>query len=162
MHAERTVAVARRPGNRAVLGILCAVALLALGACDGGDPSSGQGGEEKTDSAATNESSSADTERAGNMADAATIKDRIIGNTVAGTMSPDSAYTEYYAPDGSIHGAGYQARWQLDGDRMCFEYDEAPQADCYQVRIEGDAVEWQRDGETQGQGTIVKGNPNDF
>ncbi len=98
----------------------------------------------------------------GGMADGQQIRDRIIGNTVAGTMSPDSTYTEFYAADGTIRGASYTAKWTVDGDKMCFNYDEAPQADCYAVMIDGNAVEWHLDGETQGKGTIQKGNPNNF
>lgn len=95
-------------------------------------------------------------------ADAATLRERIIGNTVTGTMSPDSSYTEFYAPDGTIHGASYEARWSIKDDRLCLEYDASPQLDCYAVSIDGKALEWHRQGEVQGTGTLVTGDPNNF
>lgn len=119
---------------------------------------SGCGSDEDTSSSA--DASAGDT--ASDTASAEKIRSRIIGNTVGGTMSPDSSYTEYYAEDGTIHGPGYEAEWRIDGDRMCFDYDEAEQADCYNVRIDGDNVTWQRNGEAQGQGTLADGNPNNF
>ena len=96
------------------------------------------------------------------MADAGTIRKRIIGNTVTGTMTPESAYTEYYAPNGDIRGASYEARWSIKGDEICLNYDEALQIDCYGVKIDGQSVEWHRQDEVQGTGTIVEGNPNNF
>lgn len=100
--------------------------------------------------------------KAAALADAAMIRKRIIGNTVTGTMSPDSAYTEFYAPDGSIRGASYQASWSIDADQLCLNFDEAPQHDCYRVKIDGQSLEWHRQNEVQGTGTIVEGNPNNF
>jgi hypothetical protein len=43
---------------------------------------------------------------------------------------------------------------------MCFDYGEG--ADCWSVRIEGEAVTWVKDGTDAGTGTIVTGNPNAF
>lgn len=100
--------------------------------------------------------------KASAMASAATIRKRIIGNTVTGIMSPESAYTEFYAPDGSIRGASYEASWSIEADQLCLNYDESLQIDCYGVKIDGQSVEWHRQNEVQGRGTIVEGNPNNF
>ena len=133
----------------AMLLALSAVALVS--GCDSDDETAGA--DATTEDGASSGAGTASAER---------IRARIIGNTVGGTMSPDSSYTEYYAEDGTIHGPGYEAEWRIDGDRMCFDYDEAEQADCYDVRIDGDSVSWRRNGETEGRGTIVEGNPNNF
>ncbi|GAB3676744.1 hypothetical protein [Salinisphaera aquimarina] len=143
---------ARRAGGAIALAAL----MLALAGCGNSDDS---GQANKTDS---EPSAAAAGQTENGMATGATIRKRIAGNTVAGTMAPDSAYTEFYAADGTIRGASYEAKWTIEGDRMCFDYDEAPEADCYAVKIDGNSVEWHLDGETQGKGTIVEGNPNNF
>jgi hypothetical protein len=43
---------------------------------------------------------------------------------------------------------------------MCFDYGEG--ADCWSVRIEGEAVTWVKDGKDGGTGTILTGNPNNY
>jgi len=136
--------------------------VLALAGCGNSDDSTENQAENDTPTMSSDGDDNASAEHGSDMADGQQIKDRIIGNTVAGTMSPDSTYTEYYADDGTIKGASYTAKWTIDGDTLCFNYDEAPQADCYAVMIDGNAVEWHLDGETQGKGTIQKGNPNNF
>jgi hypothetical protein len=84
----------------------------------------------------------------------------ISGNTVQGSMTASGAYTEFYAADGTIKGPDYAGTWTVDGDTMCFSYGEAP--DCWNVRIEGEAVTWVQDGVDGGTGTIVAGNPNNY
>ncbi|MEQ8602111.1 MAG: hypothetical protein RIB45_02240 [Marivibrio sp.] len=95
------------------------------------------------------------------LASGAEIRAAISGNTVQGSMIDAGAYTEFYAADETIKGDGYTGAWSVDGDRMCFAYGEDP-ATCWSVAIDGDQVTWVKDGETDGTGTIVPGNPNDF
>lgn len=95
-------------------------------------------------------------------AGADTIRERIVDHTVTGTMGAESNYSEYYAPDGTVHGPSYEARWTIEDDRFCLDYDESPQIDCYRVLIDGDTVEWYRQDELQGSGEIAEGNPNNF
>ena len=95
-------------------------------------------------------------------ADAAAIKANIIGHTVSGAMTSGSAYREYYAPDGTIHGPDYRAKWRLDGNRMCLDYGGDAGPDCYQLVIDGQSVTWRLGGKTKGQGHIVAGNPRDL
>lgn len=94
------------------------------------------------------------------MATGAEITAAISGNTVQGSMAEAGVYTEFYAADGMIKGQDYTGVWTVEGDKMCFNYGEAP--DCWNVRIVGDAVTWVQDGVDGGTGTIVKGNPNKF
>jgi|LakMenEpi03Aug12_release.lakeMendotaPanAssembly.Ray.scaffolds.fasta_scaffold52861_4 hypothetical protein len=82
------------------------------------------------------------------------------GNTVQGNMLATGAYTEFYQTDGTIRGADYTGTWSVRDDQMCFDYGEG--ADCWSVRIEGEAVTWVKDGTDAGTGTIVTGNPNAF
>ena len=89
------------------------------------------------------------------------IRNAIAGNTVKGSMVDASDYTEFYATDGTIKGDGYTGSWYLKDNKMCFKYGGNP-ADCYGVRLDGNQVIWLKDGETDGTGTIVTGNPNDF
>jgi hypothetical protein len=82
------------------------------------------------------------------------------GNTVQGSMLAAGAYTEFYQADGVIKGADYTGTWTIKDNQMCFDYGEG--ADCWSVRIEGEAVTWVKDGADGGTGTIVVGNPNNF
>ncbi len=93
------------------------------------------------------------------LATADAIRAAIAGNTVIGSMSASGAYTEYYAPDGTIRSADYAGRWTVEGDAMCFAYGEDP-ATCWGVQLAGDQVSWVVNGVTEGSGTIVAGNPN--
>jgi len=94
------------------------------------------------------------------LATADQITAAIGGNTVQGSMVAAGAYTEFYQADGVIKGADYTGAWTVKDDQMCFDYGEG--ADCWSVRIEGDAVTWVKDGADGGTGTIVAGNPNNF
>jgi hypothetical protein len=85
----------------------------------------------------------------------------VIGNTVQGSMADGEAYTEFYATDGVIKAADYTGAWTLEGDKMCFAYDDAPT--CYAVGINGDQVTWLDDAMVSaGTGTILPGNPSNY
>lgn len=98
--------------------------------------------------------------QAQDLATGAQITAAISGNTVQGSMSASGAYTEFYAADGTIRGQGYTGTWTVEGDAMCFDYGEGK--DCWNVRIDGEAVTWVQNGADGGTGTIVAGNPNNF
>ena len=89
------------------------------------------------------------------------IKAAIGDNTVQGSMLSSGAYAEFYAADGTVKGKDYTAKWAVEGDTMCFTYEGAA-ADCWHVKIAGDAVTWVKDGVDGGTGTILPGNPNKF
>jgi len=91
------------------------------------------------------------------------IRSQIVGNTVSGEMG--TAFTEYYNPDGTIHGSSadgaYQGKWHIDGDTLCLEYDEP--LGCRKIALEGDKVTYvTEEGEVDGSGTLIKGNPNHY
>jgi hypothetical protein len=94
------------------------------------------------------------------MATDAAILAAIAGNTVQGSMIDAGAYTEFYDADGTIRGDGYTGTWSVESDQMCFDYGEG--ADCWSVRIDGEAVTWVKDGVDDGSGTILAGNPNNY
>jgi hypothetical protein len=89
------------------------------------------------------------------------IRAAVAGNTIEGGMSDGSAYSEFYAEDGSIRAKDYAGTWSLQGDKMCFAYG-AP-ATCYAVSVAGDEVTWLDDaGQPAGSGLIRPGNPNGY
>lgn len=98
---------------------------------------------------------------AATMATGAQISASISGNTVQGSMMASGAYTEFYGADGVIKGKDYSGRWRVNGDTMCFQYGQDPEA-CWQVKLDGNQVTWVKDGKEDGTGTILKGNPNKF
>jgi hypothetical protein len=98
---------------------------------------------------------------AGATASGDQIAAAISGNTVQGSMIASGAYTEFYGADGAIRGKDYSGKWRVNGDTMCFQYGQDPEA-CWQVRLDGDQVTWVKGGKDDGTGTIVKGNPNNF
>ena len=91
------------------------------------------------------------------------IRSQIVGNTVSGEMG--TAFTEFYNPDGTIRGSSadgaYQGKWHIDGDTLCLEYDEP--LGCRKIALDGDKVTFvTEDGEVDGSGTLIKGNPNHY
>jgi hypothetical protein len=89
------------------------------------------------------------------------IRAAIADSTVQGNMDASGPYAEYYAPDGTIKGRDYTGKWSVEGDAMCFVYQDTPK-DCWNVEISGDQLRWLKNGASQGTGTIVKGNANGF
>lgn len=88
----------------------------------------------------------------------------LAGNTVKGSMTESGAYEEFYAPDGLVKGEDFSGTWRIDGDSMCIKYDndDDNSETCWQVKLDGGEVTWLNDGEEQGTGVIVEGNPNEF
>ncbi len=97
---------------------------------------------------------------AADMATGDEITAAISGNTVQGSMVDAGGYTEFYDTDGSIKADGYGGKWSVEGDTMCFDYGEG--TDCWGVSIKGDMVAWIKDGNEDGTGTILPGNPNEY
>ncbi len=97
----------------------------------------------------------------GAMATGEQVTAAVSGNTIQGNMDSSGPYAEYYAPDGTVFGKDYKAKWSVEGDTMCWVYDGSPK-DCWGVEVEGDQVKWVKDGKAQGSGTVIKGNSNNF
>jgi hypothetical protein len=85
------------------------------------------------------------------------IADAVSDHSYQGSMSEaNSAFNEYYAPDGTIHGKGYTGEWTTKDGEMCFAYGEAPT--CYGVSIDGPSMVLRQDGAIKGNGMLVEGN----
>lgn len=97
---------------------------------------------------------------ASDLASGDQIQAAVSGNTISGGMSDGTAYSEFYATDGTIKADGYLGAWSVENDQMCFDYGEG--ADCWSVSIDGDQVTWVTNGQEAGTGTISAGNPNEF
>lgn len=87
---------------------------------------------------------------------AAAVSDR----TYQGSMT-DNAFAEYYAPDGTIRGDGYTGKWRTEDDTMCFQYGDDAEK-CWNVLINGAALTLVKDGEADGSGMLVEGNPHSY
>jgi hypothetical protein len=83
------------------------------------------------------------------------------GKTIHGSMDAMGPYAEYYTADGVVHGKDYKAKWSVEGDKMCWVYEGSPK-DCWDVELTGDQVRWLKNGKSEGTGTVVEGNPNNF
>ena len=88
---------------------------------------------------------------------AAEITAAVSNKTYQGSMTAD-AFAEYYAEDGTIQGDGYTGRWRSIDDMLCFRYGEDPE-DCWGVIINGPAMTLLKDGEPDGSGMLIDGNP---
>ena len=93
----------------------------------------------------------------------AEIRSEVVGNTIAGEMG--AAFTEFYSPEGAIRGSSpdgaYQGKWTIQGDLLCLEYDEP--LGCRKIALDGDQVTFiTEQGQVDGTGTLLKGNPNHY
>jgi hypothetical protein len=104
------------------------------------------------------------------------IRHAIIGNTISG-IEDGRPYTEFYQPDGYIHGQEpdglYVGEWRISGRSFCVRYfdkGESPDRDeegsgsigaweCMGVDIQGSLFAWIKDGERY-KAQLVPGNPN--
>lgn len=85
----------------------------------------------------------------------------VTDNTVQGTMEDTGAYAEFYQGDGTIKGDGYTGIWAIEGDAMCFQYGSDPKS-CWEAAKDGDIIQWIKEGQVNGTGTVTPGNPNNF
>ncbi|MGB7973023.1 MAG: hypothetical protein WCF81_01450 [Roseiarcus sp.] len=106
----------------------------------------------------------------------AQIRQAMVGNTVSG-IEDGKAYTDYYQPDGYIHGVepegSYVGEWRVTGRNFCVRYfdkGEGPDREevgsgtigaweCMGVEIQGSLFAWIKDGERY-KAQLVPGNPN--
>ncbi|MGI9502175.1 MAG: hypothetical protein ACR2RE_03855 [Geminicoccaceae bacterium] len=90
------------------------------------------------------------------------VQANVSDHTYQGSMSiAGSGFAEYYAPDGSIKADGYAGVWRAEDGAMCFQYGDKPER-CFEVRFNGPSMEMDKDGELDGNGMLVQGNPNNF
>jgi len=91
---------------------------------------------------------------------AAAIAAAVSDRTYQGSMT-DNAFAEYYAADGSIRGKDYAGKWRTEDDTMCFQYGDSEEK-CWRVIINGAALTLVKDGQVDGSGMLVEGNPHQF
>jgi hypothetical protein len=91
----------------------------------------------------------------------AEIEILIAGNTVAGNMAAGGPYEEFYLPDGTLRGSNYDGKWNVDGDTLCFVYDETSPAQCWAASLTSSGeILWLKNGVIDGNGIIKSGNPS--
>ena len=96
------------------------------------------------------------------------ILQALIGNTVTGVENGKS-YTEYYLPDGTVHGleaeGSYTGHWKIDGGRFCENYLEdsglSSDWDCAHVSVDGNNLSW-ADGSDKESAKLIRGNPSNL
>ncbi len=98
---------------------------------------------------------------AGDLANGDEIMKLLNGNTLMGAGA-GFTFAEYYDPDGTIRGDGYAAKWKVEGDTGCMDYD-GNGFKCWTMEIvEGPAHVWYLDGEVSAAAMVVEGNPKEF
>jgi hypothetical protein len=90
------------------------------------------------------------------------IKAIMSGATVEGTMSDGSTYSEFYQADGTLKAKDYQGKWTVEADAICFVYGTDPAKMCFQVGQGAKGIDWLKDGKVEGNGTVSKGNINNY
>jgi hypothetical protein len=96
---------------------------------------------------------------------AAQITATIAGNSLAGQFEGKD-YTEYYDPDGTIHGqtaeGPYKGKWSVrDDDLMCFAYEpDYAIIGCVMLFLDADTVTFRLiDGTEEPPAKLLTGNP---
>ncbi|MEN3793457.1 hypothetical protein [Fulvimarina sp. MAC3] len=86
------------------------------------------------------------------------IREALVGNTFQGDMG-SAEYTSYFGEDGTYMDASGSGTYEITDEGVCY-----PGTDfgCYQATIDGNQLQWSKDGKDEGSGTIVEGNPLGF
>ena len=86
----------------------------------------------------------------------AEIRRAFSGRTMSGTEKGER-YSERLMPDGYIIGTAsgeqYEGEWSVDGDEICFEYEDEPE-DCSQVIVKGNSVTFLGEGGRNTKATL--------
>jgi hypothetical protein len=102
----------------------------------------------------------------------AEIRAEIVGNTITGA-DKEGDFTEFLDGSGVIRGVSgsnhYQGQWRIQGDQICFFYDDldpsdpnANKWDCNSVTVDNGNIYWsdQVDEEDRVDASLAVGNPN--
>ena len=90
------------------------------------------------------------------------IANAVSDHTYQGSMSSaGSGFAEYYAADGTIRAKGYSGKWRTEDGKMCFKYGDKPER-CFGIQINGPSIVMLKDGKIDGNGMLIRGNPNKF
>ena len=82
------------------------------------------------------------------------IREALVGNTFKGSMGSD-VYSSYFGKDGQYEDAYGGGVYKITEDGVCYPGTEYG---CYAAEIDGDQLEWFKDGESAGTGMIEQGN----
>jgi len=103
---------------------------------------------------------------AADTASAATIREKIVGNTLEGTREEHGPFSDYFAENGLILGTNQGAEWQIKGNQFCVFFREEGyeklQETCFDMSFDGDEVKWLLYGEPLGHAKILPGNPHGY
>lgn len=93
------------------------------------------------------------------------ILTQIIGNTATGKTN-GVRWSEYYEPNGTIHGRWrndpYQGKWSISGSEVCYDYAGSEDDGCWTMSLMGDEITYYKDGKPDGTAKLLKGNPKDL
>jgi hypothetical protein len=86
----------------------------------------------------------------------------LVGNSITG-MTDDGPITQYYLPDGKVrqlvNSALTRGKWQLSGERVCFQFFAEADPPCYGVEVAGEIVTFLEDDGTTISYRLLPGNP---
>ena len=82
------------------------------------------------------------------------VRSALVGNTFKGGMG-GGIYNSYFAEDGTYEDASGGGNYEITEDGVCY-----PDTDygCYAAEIDGNQLEWFKDGDSVGTGVIEEGN----
>lgn len=86
------------------------------------------------------------------------LREIVAGNTIETLVAEGAGDTAYYAENGTIKGDGYTGSWRVVDDQLCAIYGEDPER-CWMMVLHGDEVTWLYEGQQDGAGIVVPGNP---
>jgi len=87
------------------------------------------------------------------------MRAKIIGHVI----TDDTHWSQHFRPDGTLHSIVLsqlkQGTWKINGNTLCLTLKIRKQettAECYEVWLRGDQVEYRRDGVTMEEGFVRK------
>lgn len=82
------------------------------------------------------------------------LTEALVGNTFQGDMG-GGGYSSYFAEDGTYYDESTSGTYEITEEGVCY-----PGTDfgCYQATIDDMSLEWMKDGESAGTGTILEGD----
>ena len=96
------------------------------------------------------------------------LRGDLLRKTITGKTLTGENWSEYYAPDGTIHGKvrifgvhNYVGKWRVLEDRVCYDYEEKSKNTCSQLRIvENQVFHHDLQGRLKNDGIARRANGN--
>lgn len=82
------------------------------------------------------------------------IRSALVGNTFKGSMGSD-VYSSYFAEEGTYEDAYGGGKYKITDEGVCYPGTEYG---CYAAEIDGNKLEWFKNGDSAGTGAIEQGN----